>query len=319
MFNNIPLKNKCIGMSAKGKPCKCNAKVGYHYCNKHRADNEPILCQHQYHSRRVVKYIEFGTLCNICQTHLCHQNYAVLLGFIRDEVPIYWQNNLDFENIKLPELIIEAQLPELYIRNRVWEIALYINIFTPSHRVIHRTELARLSHDGENVHTTEVNKQTTACMDKLLSVHIPVGIKPVEELKIMFPKKKKMVEDMKKWYKTKTCINKDDQLYKKLLDGLWKMIHDSSHKDELIKRLCEEATESIGKCCQGHLSRLCNVMVGFDDDFKPEIPVGELLQQQMSAISQKDITTCQKVLEAWKVMDELKIPLEERDAWIEAL
>lgn len=316
MFHQIPLINKCQGVSTKGKPCHSNAKPGYSYCKRHgeEIDDELKLCE----GHNQVKRAEYGNICKSCHKILCHRNFSILLNLVRAECPVYWMNNIDYETMRLPSLIEESQIPHSYIRPRMWDIQMYIQIFTPIETITHRTELARLSHDNENVHTVEVNTQTSTNMDKLLNVHVPNDIKPIENLKVMFPKKKKMVQDMTKWYKTKTCVNENDYLYKKLLNGLWKMIQDSSHKDELIKRLCEEATESIDKCCQGHLSRLCNVMVGFDDDFKPPVPIGELLQQQMSAIAQKDITTCQKVFEAWKVMDELNIPLEERDAWIEA-
>jgi hypothetical protein len=71
-------------------------------------------------------------------------------------------------------------------------------------------------------------------------------------------------------------------------------------------------------CCDGHLSRLCNVLVGFIEDIKTEVPVGELLQQKMSAIAAMDADTDRKRREALTVFEELRIPLAERDAWIEA-
>ena len=76
--------------------------------------------------------------------------------------------------------------------------------------------------------------------------------------------------------------------------------------------------ESLGKCCEGHISRLCNVLVGFDDSFKPVVSAGELLQQKLAAIAERDIQVEYKVGEAWILFEELGIPIEERNAWIEA-
>jgi hypothetical protein len=64
---------------------------------------------------------------------------------------------------------------------------------------------------------------------------------------------------------------------------------------------------------------LCNVLVGFDETVQPEISVGELLQQKMAAISGMDLSVEHKVGQAWTVFEELKIPMNDREAWIEAL
>lgn len=107
-------------------------------------------------------------------------------------------------------------------------------------------------------------------------------------------------------------------MYKRMLDGLWARVKAHKERKELTKRLWEEAFESVDKCCQGHLSRLANVLVGFTEEVKAEVPVGEILQQKIAAIAAKDIGVEFKVCEAWTVFEELKVPMEERDAWIEA-
>jgi hypothetical protein len=71
-------------------------------------------------------------------------------------------------------------------------------------------------------------------------------------------------------------------------------------------------------CCDGHINRLVNVMSGFDEQFAPEVPVGERLQQRIGLIAGKDIAVEHKVGEAWAVFEELKIPMDERMPWLEA-
>ena len=110
----------------------------------------------------------------------------------------------------------------------------------------------------------------------------------------------------------------DDFLYKRILDALWVRIQASEHKTELKKRLWEEWTESVGMCCDGHITRLVNVLVGFDPEFLPPVSTGELLQQRMATLAGLEIETEEKVLRANAIFDELGTPAEERTAWIDA-
>jgi hypothetical protein len=71
-------------------------------------------------------------------------------------------------------------------------------------------------------------------------------------------------------------------------------------------------------CCEGHISRLCNVLVGFDDAFQPPVSFGELLQSKMSAIAGLDVTEEEKRRQATAFFDEHGTPAEERVAWLEA-
>jgi xanthine/CO dehydrogenase XdhC/CoxF family maturation factor len=124
--------------------------------------------------------------------------------------------------------------------------------------------------------------------------------------------------DVEHWYALTLCRKEADCLYKRTLDGLWAMIKASEHKEELCKRLKEELTESVGMCCEGHLSRLCNVLVGFDDAFTTVISKGELLQKKMSEIAALEVTTRTKKMRAKAVLKELAIPVAEHSAWLDA-
>jgi hypothetical protein len=182
-------------------------------------------------------------------------------------------------------------------------------------------ELAAFVRDSQNVHREPVSAQTNRGLDVLLSVAVPPTQKTLKEIEAAWGKNvrnQKIIDDMKRWYRTKMCRSDDDKLYKRALKGLWALIKSSAHRDELVKRLKEECTDAVKMCCDGHITRLVNVMVGFDDRFEPPVPVKELLQQKMSAIASKDMSVEEKALEAWIVMDDLKIPDGERSAWIDA-
>lgn len=198
----------------------------------------------------------------------------------------------------------------------------HYRILRPVPKVPPKSELHRLALDSQNVHTREVNHQTSDAMRFLLETPVPKGQDVAMELMILWLNKKpgasKVLVDISQWYQMATCVKQGDYLYRRMLDGLWARIDTHKEREELIQRLWEEASESVGLCCQGHLSRLGNVLVGFMDEVKPEVPVGQLLQERMAAIAAKDIPVEQKVKEARTVCEELKVPEAERAAWLEA-
>ena len=112
-----------------------------------------------------------------------------------------------------------------------------------------------------------------------------------------------------------------DRLYGRLLEGLWALIDSQPRevKSELITRLWEEMSESVGLCTEGHISRLVNVMVGFDDNFKPPVSLGEVLQTKIAAIAAMTIPTSGKLSQARAFMTDLGLPASEQAPWLEAL
>jgi hypothetical protein len=191
-------------------------------------------------------------------------------------------------------------------------------------------ELGRLAGDAQNVHTGVVVKHTNDGTDKLLSIPVPKDQRTLPEITaavmmklhiIKFSKVLDVLSDMGRWYDCNTCRNPGDYLYKRVLDGLWARIRSETNieiQKELILRLYQEMHESNGMCCEGHISRLVNVMVGFDEAFAPPVSFGELLQNKMAAIYAMDIDTTEKVKQATAYFDELGVPAVERTAWIEA-
>ena len=186
-----------------------------------------------------------------------------------------------------------------------------------------KTELEGLARDGQNVHTGPVNKQTQDGVTALLDTQVAVGQDTLAEIQGVWQTRpsvvrKSVLKDMSRWYKTAECRQDGDYLYQRLLDGLWTRIKLSPHKDDLVQRLWEECFESLKMCCEGHISRLCNVLVGYDESFKAPVSAGEMLQQRIAAIAAEEISIPHKVVKAWEVMEELQIPREARMEWIEA-
>ena len=241
---------------------------------------------------------------------------------LEEELRQDWNNGLDVD-------VILAKINIAYDEHRIAG-----NAFNALHRLVGRwlrvelqmnfaaivnpgppRTLAQIATNKQSVHTAAVSEQTNRAMEVLLAQTVPVTLIVPSHLEF---EEKAVEADVGKWYAMKTCRELNDCLYQKALDGLWVLIQAHKEKDELVKRLLEEMKESVGMCCEGHISRLCNVLVGFDDRFSPPVPVGELLQQRIAAIAAQEVSVEQKVCLAWAVFEELKIPMEERDPWIEA-
>lgn len=194
-----------------------------------------------------------------------------------------------------------------------------------------RGELRTIAQDRQNVHTRVVSQQTNRGLETLLEIQrrtnspmrapewfasrwLQRGYGPWQ---VVAP----TVTDMMNWYNQRTCRENNDHLYKRTLDGLFlriKGLQSEEIKTELYKRTFEECFESTGLCCDGHISRLCNVLVGFDDAFTPPIAFGEVLQNKMAALFALDIPTEDKLVQAIAFFNEYAVPEEDRAPWLEA-
>ena len=188
--------------------------------------------------------------------------------------------------------------------------------------------LQTIARDAQNVHTQVVSRQTNAATEKLLGATVPLDQQTEKSMARAWlagvptgwNRILATLNDVNTWFTTKTCRAPDDQLYRRMLRGLVAMINrtDDEQRTELYKRLWEECSESVGMCCEGHISRLCNVLVGFDDTFRPPVALGELMQQKMAAISGLDVSEEEKRRQATQWFVEHGVPEEERVAWLDA-
>lgn len=185
--------------------------------------------------------------------------------------------------------------------------------------------LAALGHDVQNVHTATVVTQTNTGEAKLLSIRTdgrPVGLRVLECFAARAENMQgflQVANDVEHWYSTKTCRREGDRLYGRALEGLWTLIEQqpAPAAAELKVRLWQEASESVGMCCEGHIARLVNVMVGFDEAFRPRASTGEVIQAKMAKIAESP--SADKVAEARAFLTEMGLTAEEQAPWLEAL
>lgn len=196
-----------------------------------------------------------------------------------------------------------------------------------------RGELEAFIRDGQNVHTRFVTEQTNSALQILLNTEVPPTQKTVLESHVKFMEFTalgripavsldlidQVDRDVKRWYRTATCRLEQDYLYKRVLDGLWCKIKTSPVKDELVIRLWQELVDSVGMCCDGHISRLTNVLCGFDEAFAPELTPAEKLQNRMSVIASMEGGIILQTAAALAAFREFNIPREQWEPWVDAL
>ena len=211
------------------------------------------------------------------------------------------------------------------VRAILWPIL--DDIWTPAYRgpVI---DLRAMAQHGQSVHMKEIETTTKTGIALLQEMNIPQGQKTLREIEEAFrlcvdDKKavSKVIADMTAWAGKKTAMDTKKNIYRPTLRGLWAKIktYDDDTKFELIHRLYEEASESLEMCADGHVARLVNVLVGFDDNFKLQISPMEYFQENIAKISENTAPLEFKIEQAKRLMDDINMPEDQREAWISAL
>jgi hypothetical protein len=131
----------------------------------------------------------------------------------------------------------------------------------------------------------------------------------------------KTIADMRDWGRRASVMLKGENVYRSTLRGLWAKIKtfEGEQKDELVKRLFEECNEAVEQCADGHVGRLCNVLVGFDPEFTCSLSPMEYFQNTIALIAENTHSNHEtKIKQAVALMNEVEMPAGERQAWLDA-
>jgi hypothetical protein len=185
--------------------------------------------------------------------------------------------------------------------------------------------LAKIANNSQSVHTFSVTKNTNEGIGILECYDVPRGQRTLAEIEEAWfdydPKSiTEVIKDMKDWGSRPTVMHKTKNIYKGVLRGLWAKIKsfEGDIRVELIKRLWEESNEAVGMCADGHVGRLINVLSGFDEQFKSHMSPKDYFQNNMSLIAAADAPVKFKIDQANRLMDELEMPPDERQPWLDA-
>lgn len=215
------------------------------------------------------------------------------------------------------------ELPFEDARMRMWSM---IDIWTMTYKGP-VPDLRDIASSEQSVHTTVVLKATNDGIGILSDISVPDGQKTIAEiclawLRIHSSKRvEKVMKDMKFWGSKPTVMHKSKNVYKDVLRGLWAKIktYKGELYQELLKRLWEECYESIGLCADGHVGRLVNVLVGFDEEFKNDVSPMVYFQNNIALIADASTPMEFKIQQARKLMDEIGMPEAQRADWLSAL
>jgi len=204
---------------------------------------------------------------------------------------------------------------------------------------------AQLAADPQNVHTNEISTQMRQSIEVLLACTKDIPntqtntmaeiqtswekIAPpaceclVNTQRVLLTSQQRVdrtYRDLVTWWNRDTIFNQGDKLFRKCVRALWwtiKQFPDET-RTELEKRFWEECESGVDMCTQGHMARLSNVMIGYHDAYKPQVSVGEILQQRMAAISAMDIEYEEQIRRAEEVLSELNVPSDQHQNWLSA-
>lgn len=332
---------QCNGTTRAGN--RCSRNVPGEFCHQHAAVAAPRvpLVQCQGMVRRTGKRCEREAVAgHFCKTHeripLLHIDPEIVEE-VRNERLIAMEHR-EFLLARWHETSNTAfYLQYFTVSEQFRELDNEFNELTANPRVAqrralmhHRAQLAFHDHhqatvgdvpiwrDTQSIHRREVSSQTNALLASLLGDD-PESFKEDNWLPVAgwigAPVGGHLRRDMKIWYDQQFCKQDNDFLYRRILNATVRYASKHVEHEELRKRIFEECTESVGMCCEGHIARLCNALVGFHELASSPVSSKEVLQERMAALAARGGTP----EEGEAILVELSIPKEQWDDWLAAL
>jgi len=169
---------------------------------------------------------------------------------------------------------------------------------------------ATVYNDSQNVHNHEINNSIINIASNLVSSETPPSnmLNIDDELKRWYPEyenHKTQIDASLNRINTDSSKFKDNMTIKMVFDKVVGIISKSPHNNELIRRLGEELYEMNGLCTTGHMSRIVNVLQGFDDlpeELKIKINPKDEIYATISAFLTSEI---QKSKDSEQLMDDM--------------
>lgn len=199
-----------------------------------------------------------------------------------------------------------------------------INLPLPILRFVNKveTKTTTIYDDKQNIHDTNIQLSARKSMESLIKDPVPPPL-DIEELRtIGIPEW--IVNDVDKYCKEETLHSVFYTKYKELFEYVFERIKKHPERDDIIKAMIEEFTDSKNMCFTGRFTRTINILSGFYDDIAIQISS----KTQISAV----ILTIQEKLEleekydpilhrklAEKQLLELGYSSEELKEWLDGI
>ena len=167
--------------------------------------------------------------------------------------------------------------------------------------------------DSQSVHRSSVVSSVEAAIHRLLARPLAADQHTLDEALAVLPTCDLRVE-----------LQHDYNLahgfgvpYAKVLDHVWGTLRTHEHKTDITQRFVQELTDGRGMCHTGKLTRLVNVLAGFDDAVGDLMPPAELFQSRFARLADRPLA--EREVSARDLFREFAIPEAEQAAWLEPL
>ena len=182
-------------------------------------------------------------------------------------------------------------------------------------------DLEAFARDPESVHRSSVQDTLQQGLDFLMAIPLPPDMNAFHEIlneyitANLFRTKRNICKTLAVDLDTLSVqIGTHLVVYTDLLDHLWAYIKGHEHKDALVKRLMEELEEGLDTCGNGKVSRLVNVLAGFEEGLA-SADLQEAFQSKMAALR----SAPDRLQQAQELFREYTIPVDQQTVWLLAL
>ena len=192
--------------------------------------------------------------------------------------------------------------------------------------------------NSENVHFISIQQSAADSLAIIMKLcpNKKVNKKFKEEIKATYeigtccgkhPDSRYEVPPIDEWCADMMAYTHHGVTYQALLERVWTFIKSRWRQHQLIEVMKQELDSSIGLCMTGAFTRTISILSGFVDGVHIGISDNERLQERVAAIvarnrskyAQHDIFVRMTKLDVHEVLAEMKVPLNQCEAWIEAI
>lgn len=179
--------------------------------------------------------------------------------------------------------------------------------------------LEELSNDRQNIHTKPIVETVLIRANELIRFS---RNNPSDDVVLyLFSDEllsNRAKENLNSHYYSNTSIyDLPNPTYRMVLQGLWNYIQNQTPiiREEMIERLRQELEDNVGTCAQGNISRLTNVLNGYDNNsVEPKLSLSDI----MAKIAKEKNQSIRKE-KAIETLKKHRVAKEEFKAWMEAI
>lgn len=183
-------------------------------------------------------------------------------------------------------------------------------------------ELRQFTNDNQNIHRSLIVERVKDTVTKILKIQVPIEyqsdtLKTLGEIILDCKLSKKAAQQMTMFYCNDSDIYELGKgIYANVLNSIWQYIKSSENSQDLKRILRNEMEDNIGMCAQGNLSRICNILSGYLDDFVVDTrSINEIIGTKLIELMELEDVR-ERLVQARAYLDLHKIPKNDWKEWL---